>query len=150
MVTAACAVAVGIALMRGVSGPGVGRETAGALAADHRESVALGRRGVAVVEAGAALAWTVTDASARVEHRAGSAFYRIEPGGAFTVVAAGAEIRAAAACITVAVTGAAAGVEVIVHQGSAVVVTAGIERPLVAGDRIAVGSELAPSPSPRP
>src|SRR5258708_5402261 len=78
------------------------RGTSGAAAPLQRASVALGRRGVAVAEAGAALRWQVdARGAARVAQERGDVFYRIDRGGPFQVSAAGGEIFVTGTCFRV-------------------------------------------------
>jgi len=58
----------------------------GEFRASERQSVKLGRRGLAVAEAGAHLSWEILAGGAvRVEHRGGTVFYRIDPGTGFEI-----------------------------------------------------------------
>lgn len=131
--------------------------TAGARVATARESIALGRRGVAVAEPGASLAWEVAaGGAARVEQSAGDVFYRVEPGGPFVVATAAGDVRVTGTCFRVEVqmkpsksslAGAAIGaalaatVVVTVYEGGVVVADRGgaAERAVAAGERVVLG-----------
>jgi hypothetical protein len=60
-------------------------EGGGKFSATRRQTVAIGNRAVAVVEAGGVLLWRYGDGWARVEQERGNVFYRVERGGAFAV-----------------------------------------------------------------
>jgi hypothetical protein len=164
VVSAACAGAVAMAALRGLDGaPDPAR---GSSQGDTRRSIALGGRGVAVAEAGAALAWTV-DGAARVEQTSGSVFYRVEPGGPFTVVTPAGEIRATGTCFAVEIqpmmparsillSGAAgaalAAIAVVsVYEGGVIVVGTAAspgERRVAAGERVELGTRPDPAAAP--
>ncbi|HZS37062.1 MAG TPA: hypothetical protein VFF06_09550 [Polyangia bacterium] len=76
---------------------------AGARVVTSRESITLGARGVAVAEAGAALAWRVDGRAALITQDAGSVFYRVERGGPFIVRTAAGEVRVQGTCFRVEV-----------------------------------------------
>ncbi len=61
------------------------REAMPARAVAERESIALGGRGIAVAEAGAALSWRRDGRAVTVAQTAGEVFYRVEAGGPFVV-----------------------------------------------------------------
>lgn len=142
-----------------------------------RTSIAIGRRGTAVLEAGAALSYRVQFGGATaVEQSRGEVFYRVEPGGAFDVAAPGAQIHVTGTCFRVevvalnvkqSVVGAALGasvasaVVVTVYEGRVDVRSARGAVPLAAGESLSTagrhppsfvvdepGSSGAPSPSP--
>lgn len=126
-----------------------------------RESIALGGRGIAVVEAGAALAWRRIGNAARVEQEAGEVFYRVDPGGPFTVVTAAGEVRVTGTCFRVEVIsmkplkqgllGAAAGaalataVVVTVYEGKVVVASPSGSAQVRAGERATLTPESPPA-----
>jgi len=155
VVTAACAGAIVIALVRGTGAPAA--PASGAIVAAHRDSLTLGRRGVAVVEPGAVLAWTVDGAGvARVQQDAGAVFYRVERGGPFVVVTPSGEVRVTGTCFAVEVpmkpvprtllTGAigaavAAAVVVTVYEGGVVVAGPHGTTPVAAGERVTLGAD---------
>jgi hypothetical protein len=97
----------------------------GALAAERRTTVELGARGVAVAEAGAALSWTVDGGGARLSQAAGEVFFRVEPGGPFTVETPAGQITVTGTCFHVEVEAMKAPVQGIVGAaiGAAVIVT---------------------------
>lgn len=81
------------------------RPSAGAQRALGRETVAIGRRGLAVLEPGADVqhhvGWT---GAAEVTQRAGSVFYRVERGGAFVVHTPAGDVTVHGTCFRVEVT----------------------------------------------
>ncbi len=128
-----------------------------------RESVPIARRGIAVVEPGAALRWSVAPTgAARVEQERGDVFYRVEPGGPFVVTAGGAEITVVGTCFRVeeamnvtgrmalsAAAGAIAGAVVVsVYEGHVQVRSpqGGVE--LAAGERAEIRPDAAPRAEP--
>jgi cell division protein FtsB len=68
--------------------------------ATERTSYSLGQRAVAVAEAGAALSWELAAAGgpARVQQDAGDVFYRVDPGGPFTVETPAGKVRVLGTC----------------------------------------------------
>jgi hypothetical protein len=69
-----------------------------------RETVGLGTRAVAVAEAGSQLQWRIgDDGEAAIEQRAGSVFYRVEPGGAFAVRTPAGVVTVTGTCFSVEV-----------------------------------------------
>jgi hypothetical protein len=80
-----------------------GRERSGSVQATLRQSIDLGSRGVAVLEAGADLQWRVVRGEAEIEQRAGSVFYRVERGGAFRVHTRAGTVAVRGTCFTVEV-----------------------------------------------
>lgn len=127
----------------------------------ERESIALGGRGIAVAEAGAALGWRRTGDSARVEQEAGDVFYRVDPGGPFTVTTAAGEVRVTGTCFRVEVIsmkpskqgwiGAAAGaalataVVVTVYEGKVVVASPSGSAQVRAGERATLAPDVPPA-----
>lgn len=76
----------------------------GQVFATTQTAVALGHRGAAVAAVGAELDWQVGWAGdLAVSQSAGQVFYRIEPGGSFTLITPAGRITAAGACFTVEV-----------------------------------------------
>jgi hypothetical protein len=164
VVSAACAGAFAMAAIRGLGSESTAA-TRGESAGGPRRSIALGGRGVAVAEAEAALTWIV-DGAARVEQTAGSVFYRVEPGGPFTVVTPAGEVRATGTCFSVEIepmsrarstlAGAAAGAViaavavVTVYEGGVIVVVpdGGGERRVAAGEQVRLGERPVSGPAP--
>ena len=137
-----------------------GSNAHGSARTQGRQTVLLDRRGVAVAEGGSLLRWSVAaNGEARVEQEHGDVFYRVEPGGPFTVSLSGVAIAATGTCFRVeeqmGVPGkmalsAAAGalvsaVVVSVYEGRVQVRTpqGGVE--LAAGER----AEVQPGGAPR-
>src|SRR5690348_16463244 len=71
---------------------------------DARASLKIGRRGVAVGEAGAKLSYRVRHGEARVQQSAGDVFYRVEHGGPFVVTTPAGEVSVQGTCFRVEVT----------------------------------------------
>ncbi len=141
-----------------------GEPIVGSLTAEARTSERLGERGVAVLEPGAALAWTIArDGEATLVQSSGAVFYRVEPGGAFTVSVPGGEVRVRGTCFEVevkdmaawrpALGGAAVGaavsalVVVTVYEGRVEVARGGEVRALEPGERATLGEEIAIAPA---
>lgn len=137
-----------------------GEPSAGALTAEVRTSQRLGERGVAVLEPGAALRWTIArDGAAALEQSRGAVFYRVEPGGAFTVRVPEGEVRVRGTCFEVevrdmaawgpAMGGAAVGaavaalVVVTVYEGKVEVARGGEVRAVGPGERATLGDGIA-------
>jgi ferric-dicitrate binding protein FerR (iron transport regulator) len=78
-------------------------DAAGEVALDGRASVKIGRRGVAVGEAGARLQYRVHNGDARVRQAAGNVFYRVEHGGPFVVSTPAGEVTVQGTCFRVEV-----------------------------------------------
>lgn len=96
-VAAGVAVAAAVALVW----PGAAADT-GALAATERRTVALGERGLAVAEAGAALSWHVEPGGdAVVEQTSGDVFYRVDPGGRFAVDTPAGRVEVTGTCFRI-------------------------------------------------
>lgn len=69
-----------------------------------RTTVPLGRRAIAVAEAGSALAWQLTaDGRMRVQQRAGDVFYRVDHGGPFVVSTVAGDVTVLGTCFRVEV-----------------------------------------------
>nr|HEX4317502.1 hypothetical protein [Kofleriaceae bacterium] len=104
---AVLAIALGASLLHGAGGSAGAMpagEPHGAHVAAARESIALGARGIAVAEAGTQLRWDVDAAgAARVEQSTGSAFYRVERGGAFEVTTPLGVVTVTGTCFSVEV-----------------------------------------------
>ena len=127
------------------------RPVRGSAAPAARTQLALGRRGVAVAEAGAALRWTVRPTGAAVEQDQGDVFYRVEHGGPFKVVARGIEVEVTGTCFRVEVqemgprgkmiasaaagAAAASAVLITVYEGSVRVTSEGTGREVLAGEQ---------------
>lgn len=84
----------------------VGNLDRGGLLAAARETVAIGRRAVAVAEPGAALRWRVSaTGQASIEQDRGAVFYRVASGGAFIVHTSAGNVAVRGTCFRVEVTG---------------------------------------------
>lgn len=77
--------------------------SSGALVASARTEVKLGRRGVAVAEAGAEISWT----NGHVSQKSGKVLYRVEPGAEFVVSSPEAEVHVLGTVFAVSIAGAA-------------------------------------------
>jgi hypothetical protein len=129
-----------------------------------RETVALGGRGVAVVEPGTTLAWRRDGRGLAVEQRSGDVFYRVDrAGGApFVVTTPAGDVRVTGTCFRVEVLpmvprssliGAAAGAViataavVTVYEGKVIVASPGGKAEVQAGERVTLdGSRPMPAP----
>jgi len=125
-----------------------------------RETIVLGGRGVAVAEPGAILGWRRAGAAALVHQDAGDVFYRVDPGGPFTVTTPAGEVRVTGTCFRVevlpmkpskqALIGAAAGAAiatlavVTVYEGKVLVASPAGKTEVVAGER----ATLTPGTTP--
>ena len=75
--------------------------SSGQVEASTRQTVEIGHRGVAVVEAGGALQWSVDDdGAARVQQSAGAVFYRVNDGEAFVVDTPAGSATVTGTCFT--------------------------------------------------
>ena len=137
-----------------VRGAGGGDVTGSASAQAGRQTVALGRRGVAVLEPGAALGWTLSGSGAVIVQGAGDAFYRVDRGGPFRVETPHGEVRVTGTCFRVelidmkkpwqALAGAAVGAAIVVtvYEGSVLFAGAdGEEKAVKAGQVLTAGAE---------
>ncbi len=89
----------------------------GELVASERVSQRFGHRGVAVLEAGAAIAYRVGNGGAvEVDHNRGEVFYRVDRGGDFLVTTKSWRIESAPACFRVRVAADAVTVQVVEGQ----------------------------------
>jgi len=157
-VAALAAVAAALVLLRG----GGGSPEQGARIVEQRETIQLGRRGVAVAEAGAEITWLISAAGAAEVHQShGDVFYRVEPGGPFAVETPYGRIEVRGTCFRVEVmnmtmsrqswiggaVGAAlaATVVIAVYEGRIRVVNARGEAEARAGERIALAGGAAPA-----
>lgn len=155
---AALAAAAPLAMLRGGRSP-----EAGARVVRQRESLALGARGVAVAEPGAALSWTIdAGGAAEVHQTRGDVFYRVEKGGPFRVETPYGQVMVRGTCFRVevldmkvsksawlggAIGAAAAAIVVIaVYEGGVRVVNASGHADARAGERIALRPGAAPVP----
>ncbi len=76
----------------------------GSVVASGRQTLALGHRGTAVAEAGAAVDWEVgASGRARIAQRSGNVFYRVERGGPFVVSTPLGEVEVKGTCFRVEV-----------------------------------------------
>jgi ferric-dicitrate binding protein FerR (iron transport regulator) len=160
VVGAAAVAALVLAQLR--SGPPAA--TSGAAAPSARKSIEIGRRGVAVAEAGAVLGWSIDGAHARVVQRAGDVFYRVERGGRFEVETAHGTVRVTGTCFRVelnpmkktpwqGLAGAAIGAVLVVtvYEGSVLFAGSEGEREVAAGQVLSAsadGSLIADGPGP--
>ncbi len=130
-----------------------------------RAALPIGRRAVAVAEAGAALAWQQLGGATVVGQDRGDVFYRVDRGGPFTVVTPAGQVEVTGTCFRVeivmspvrsAVLGGAVGAAlaaaavVTVYEGEVVVVGDRGRRPAVAGEQVTLAPGGAPTPSPAP
>jgi len=156
-----------------------GRDTGsatGSAAPSARQSIALGKRGVAVAEAGASLSWTVDGRGAAIGQSAGDVFYRVERGGPFRVETPHGTVRVTGTCFRVevgtmkrpwrdvAAAGIGAALVVTVYEGSVLfagkdgtsqkkvaageTLVAGPDgvKVMAGGDQAAVAAEMPPAP----
>lgn len=140
-----------------------GEAVVGSLRTAVRTSQALGARGVAVLEPGAALAWSVSrDGTAVIEQGGGAVFYRVDRGGEFTVRVPEGEVRVRGTCFEVevkdmaawvpALGGAAVGaavsalVVVTVYEGRVEVARGGEVRVVEPGERAVLGDGVRVEP----
>ncbi len=130
-----------------------------------RETVPVGARGVAVVEPGAALAWQQVGRAIVVGQDAGDVFYRVDPGGPFTVVTPVGQVKVTGTCFRVeiimsptkhALLGGALGAVVAtaavvtVYEGKIIVVGDRGTQVASAGERTTLRPGAAPSPEAAP
>ena len=119
-----------------------------------RQSLSLAGRGVAVVEPGASVRWTVADGAARVTQTAGNVFYRVEHGGPFEVTTPQGIVRVTGTCFRVEVptmktpwqglAGAAIGAALVVSVYEGRVLFArgdGHTTAVAAGQKVSVGAD---------
>lgn len=157
-IAAVVAVAASLVLLRGSTGS----PEEGARVVVQRETIPLGRRGVAVAEAGTELTWAISAGGAAEIHQSrGDAFYRVERGGPFAVETPHGRVLVTGTCFRVevldmavsrpawigGVVGAAiaASVVITVYEGRVRVVNARGQADARAGDRIALGAGAAPA-----
>ena len=144
----------------------------GSAETQRRLSLPLGRRAVAVAEAGARLRWTISRRGrVQVTQEGGDVFYRVEPGAAFSVESSGTRVELQGTCFRVevvmssagkvalsaaAAAAAASAVLVTVYEGRVGVATAAGTVQVAAGERVRVepgaaprlaGTRAAPDPS---
>lgn len=75
--------------------------SAGEVDARARQTVAIGHRGIAVVEAGGAVQWSVdADGAARVQQSKGAVFYRVDEGDEFVVDTPAGRATVTGTCFT--------------------------------------------------
>lgn len=133
----------------------------GRAAPSAQAEVRIGGRAVAVVEAGASIAWKVGAGGAtRVEQARGDVFYRVEKGGPFVVTTAAGDVSVQGTCFRVEVetmgwskmtAAAAAGavaatiVTVAVYEGRVRVANAQGEASVGAGESATLAAGAAPS-----
>ena len=110
----------------------LGRGSSGRLLARERAEVALGRRAVAVLEAGAELRWR----GPRVTQTSGAVFYRVEPGAVFRVDTPSGAVEVLGTCFSIALEPAAAerSMRVAVYEGRVRVLAGTRVLELAAGD----------------
>ncbi len=111
---------------------------AGELVATERTTTSIGDRAIVVAEPGARLSWRIDPAAAiGVEHREGTAFYRVERGeAAFRVHTSMGTIEVIGTCFTV--DAIASRTQIAVHEGRIRVVTEHAEATFAAGERVRV------------
>lgn len=143
---AAAAAAIAIAVVR--PGSTTPAPAHGAVAATERTTARLGTRGIAVVEAGARLDWNIAGTAA-IRQDAGNVFYRVEPGGAFTVTTPAGAIRDVGTCFRVEIEPGPLAV-VTVYEGAVEVVNPQGTLALAAGDRAIAAAGIAPRLAPAP
>jgi len=110
----------------------VGRDARGRHLARERAEVELGRRAVAVLEAGAELSWS----GARVTQASGAVFYRVEPGEVFRVDTPSGAVEVLGTCFSIALqagTGAPS-MRVAVYEGRVRMLAGAQSLVLAAGD----------------
>jgi ferric-dicitrate binding protein FerR (iron transport regulator) len=156
-VTLAGVLAVAFVWIRG----GSDAATAGARVVTTRETLRLGHRGVAVAEAGAALAWRIgAGSAAHIEQSAGRIFYRVDPGGPFVVQTPAGRVSVTGTCFLVevvmkpskpsvvsAAVGAALSAVVIVtvYEGRVLLASDGGEVAIAAGESATARAGAAPA-----
>jgi hypothetical protein len=116
IVAGACVVTLVIAFIQTTPGPRGGPAQGSAAAGSATTSISIAR-GTAVLAAGAAIAWQ----GGAVEQRAGSVFYRIEPGGAVTVRTPHGEVTTTRACLRVSIDAGGAATSITIDEGDAVI-----------------------------
>jgi hypothetical protein len=158
LIAVVAAVAAALVLLRGSGGS----PEEGARVVRDRETIALGRRGVAVAEPGAELTWTISATGAAEVHQVrGDVFYRVEPGGPFAVDTPHGRVIVRGTCFRVevedmkvsrqtwigGVVGAAVAATVViaVYEGRVRVVNARGQADARAGERIALAAGAAPA-----
>jgi len=161
VVVATVAVAASAATAALLLGGG-GSSEEGARVVKTRETIVLGRRGVAVAEAGTELTWTLSAAgSAELHQTRGDVFYRVEKGGPFVVETPYGRVMVRGTCFRVEVldmnisrqawisgtVGAAlaATIVIAVYEGQVRVVNARGQADAQAGERISLGAGAAPT-----
>jgi FecR-like protein len=109
----------------------LGPDSAGHVLASERREVELGRRALAVLEAGAELRWR----GPRVTQTSGAVFYRVEPGELFRVETPGGAVEVLGTCFSVALEPGAgkASMRVGVYEGRVRVVAGQASLELSAG-----------------
>jgi FecR-like protein len=119
------------------------QSASGARRATARTTEALGRRGVAVLEAGGALAWEIAgDGTAALHQDRGDVFYRVEPGGPFVVTTPAAEVSVHGTCFRVELE--PSGVVVTVYEGKVALANARGRIELLAGEHGIATTDAAP------
>jgi hypothetical protein len=134
--------------------------TSGTLDSTQRETVALGHRGVAVVEPGARVQWKVAgNGATEIQQDSGNVFYRVDRGGAFEVDTPAGRVDVTGTCFRVEVNpmrkqtliGAGVGAAlaatlvVTVYEGRLLFANDSGKAEAKAGETIVVGSETAPT-----
>ncbi len=117
----------------------------GSIAPKQRETIALGQRGVAVVEPGAALQWEYHSGLSIVARQdGGRIFYRVDDGGPFEVHTAAGVVRVEGTCFRVELGhGATPELDVTTYEGKVVFVDSRTGRAVSigAGQRLSVGAD---------
>ena len=122
----------------------------GASSPAERTTASLAGRGVAVIEAGARLAWEV-DAigAARLHQDAGDVFYRVEPGAPFVVATPAGDVTVRGTCFRVELVAAGAAL-VTVYEGRVAVANHHGQLEVAAGERAIATSDAVPRTMPPP
>lgn len=156
-VLAAAALATSVVLLADGGSPEEGARVVG-----DRETIRIGRRGIAVAEPGTEITWTVSATGAAEVHQTrGDVFYRVERGGPFVVETPYGRVIVRGTCFRVEVlnmnvskqawvSGAvgaalAATIVIAVYEGRVRVVNARGQADGRAGERIALGAGTAPT-----
>jgi hypothetical protein len=100
----AAAGVVAAVLVHGLASRSAFERSVGDHLSSVRASVRMGGRAIAVSEPGTSLRWSIErDGTGEVEQSSGSAFYRVEPGGAFIVKTPVGHVRVVGTCFRVEV-----------------------------------------------
>jgi hypothetical protein len=136
----------------------ISRGVVGTHEGSARAELSIGKRGIAVAEAGAKLSWSVTrQGDAEVKQSAGDVFYRVERGGLFAVKTPAGEVHVRGTCFRVEVSemkkgllqmgaGAAMATAVLVtvYEGKVLLANEHGKTALAAGEKARAESGRAP------